>query len=573
VQQAAERHPALGLAVATACAAVGIVAFAFWQARRVRRVAAVRSFPPRPLADTTTKPLVSVVLPVWNGADFIQSALESIFAQTYTALEVIVVDDHSTDRTPEVLRQITDHRLRVMRLDRRVGGGAARNVGIQAARGSFVATMDADDVSDRQRIHRQVEFLRTHTDHALVACAFDCVDATGRVLDRVYPPSDDADLRRLLIRANPLAHSALLLRRDALEEVGDYDERSLAQDYDLYFRLARTWRLACLPEVLHRVRVHLQSETSRRENRICFSDVAARLAAIARGQYPIGTVRYLVHTAISMLVPVGLKRRRRAQHAAHHYRYYRRSVEWTRWEQCVAPDLRTDISREPHADVEDVDWRFLLPLTADARVLWLSVADPAPLLRTIMPRALVVRGRSSSSADAEPVVTVGCADIDLPFRDGVFDLVTVDLPTLPQAAPKVPFAELRRVLAARGRLHVGVPMWSPAATHVTVSWRGLWRLLHDVVIQRRRWRDLHSALSASGLHADTYARLPSFDHPRYLVRVDDIRSLQFLLQRLPTYTRVRSALVRPVLATARWLRMPFAPLAPGLSLVAHPEDP
>src|SRR5690349_19913154 len=109
-------------------------------------------------------PLVSVVIPVYNGERFVVEAVLSILAQTFRDLECIVVDDGSTDRTPELLaiEQTGDPRLVVHRQPTNMGFRAALNTGCALARGELVARMDADDVSLPNRLERQVQFLRAH---------------------------------------------------------------------------------------------------------------------------------------------------------------------------------------------------------------------------------------------------------------------------------------------------------------------------------------------------------------------------------------------------------------------------
>jgi GT2 family glycosyltransferase len=147
----------------------------------------------------------------------------------------------------------------------------------------------------------------------------------------VYPPTDYGTIRCLLIRANPFAQSAIMVRRDAIETVGLYDEAiHYAEDYDLYLRLAQHWKLASVPEVLHQIRVHPASQTQRLENRICYFDMVARVRAIIRGQYPLSSLRHLVPTAGSMIVPLWLKRLRR-RWRGDRYSYYRRPSTDPTW--------------------------------------------------------------------------------------------------------------------------------------------------------------------------------------------------------------------------------------------------
>ena len=199
---------------------------------------------------------VSVVLPVRDGERFVQEAVESIFAQAHADLELIVVDDGSTDRTREVLGGFGDGRLRVVHQDPLGLVGALRR-GITEARAPLIARMDADDVSEPARLERQVRIMQERPRVGMVATWTVVIDELGRELRReVLPPAHDDLVRRLLLR-NPFQHGSVVMRREALEQVGGYrDDYGANEDYDLWRRIARSWELACVPEVLYRYRTH-----------------------------------------------------------------------------------------------------------------------------------------------------------------------------------------------------------------------------------------------------------------------------------------------------------------------------
>jgi glycosyltransferase involved in cell wall biosynthesis len=204
---------------------------------------------------------VSVVLPVRDGERFVREAVESVLVQTYADLELIVVDDGSSDATPEILRGFHDDRVRVLRQEPS-GLVAALRHGVAEARAPLVARMDADDVSEPALLEQ-----RPHV--AMVATWTAVIDEEGRELRReVLPPAHEDLARRLLLR-NPFQHGSVVMRRDALEAAGGYrDDYGANEDYDLWRRLARSWELACVPEVLYRYRVHAGAVTQTDPDRI-----------------------------------------------------------------------------------------------------------------------------------------------------------------------------------------------------------------------------------------------------------------------------------------------------------------
>ncbi len=513
-------------------------------------------------------PLVSVVLPVRNGERFIAAAVDSILAQTYPRLELLAVDDASDDATPAILAGYRDPRLRIIRLPCRAGGTAARNTGIRNARGPLVAAMDADDVAAPERLAQQVAFLQQHPDYGMVSCAFDCIDSSGRLLDRVHPPTADGDIRAALIRANPFAHSALLARRAALEDVGLYNEGNrYAQDYDLYLRLAERWRVACLPEVLQSILIHAESETARLENLACYYDVLARLQAIVRGQYPLSSARHLARTALSMIVPLSLKQARRRRQRRR-YRYQRALP--LPGSPTVMPEWSGD---EPAAgDAESGDWRFLLPLSPAARVLCLGIRE-LPLLAVAAPGAWLVADVDKGPGDAAAAGArlAFCAD-HLPFCDETFDVVAIELPVARDGRSHLPLREIRRVLRRGGTLHLALPGGpvSDAAQHLAAALT----VLRRSAAQRRDLRLVAATLAAEGfVSVRYYGRLPGHGSPRYLLETGDYRSLSYLLRVLPTFTRVPPPITRAALWVVRRLHLDIAPWFPGVSVVARAGEP
>ena len=200
-------------------------------------------------------PSVSVLLPVRDGARYVVEAVASILAQTLTDLELVVVDNGSTDGTVERLRGIEDPRLRLLE-EPEPGIVPALNRGLAACRASYVARMDADDVALPRRLEIQAAYLDAHPDVVLVAANAEWIDAAGAATGRVS--AFHRPMRRPLETGyTPLIHPTVMFRRAAVEAVGGYDSAYLhAEDYELWLRLRERGRLVCLPDVLLRFRKH-----------------------------------------------------------------------------------------------------------------------------------------------------------------------------------------------------------------------------------------------------------------------------------------------------------------------------
>lgn len=200
--------------------------------------------------------LISVVIPIHNGAAWISQTLDSILAQTYQSFEIIVVNDASTDDLSSVLAPYSDSRLRVEYLSRNVGVSAARNHGIQLAQGPFIAFCDADDICEPERLERQLAFLKSSADISLCGSAFTCFSEAGDQ-GMITHPLTNAAIRKGLMQGNCFGLSTVMARAATLQKHMFNANLRVAEDYDLWTRIAADGlELANLPQSLVRYRLH-----------------------------------------------------------------------------------------------------------------------------------------------------------------------------------------------------------------------------------------------------------------------------------------------------------------------------
>lgn len=246
-------------------------------------------------------PRVTVLLPVHNGMPWLPEALVSIAAQTFRDLEVIVVDDGSTDDSRSTAWR---HRVIVVGPSRQEGLAAALNTGWRLAQASLVARLDADDLMRPDRLAKQAAFMDAHPEVGLLGSAWIEKEPDGTVLRLATPPLDDASLRAMLIRRNPFAHSSVMFRTDLVRQVGGYNVRCrVAQDYDLWLRLARVTQMACLPEPLTTRRLVPGRVTASHHQFRRWTEARIRLRAIVRGQYPVSALSYVVRSLVGAALP------------------------------------------------------------------------------------------------------------------------------------------------------------------------------------------------------------------------------------------------------------------------------
>jgi len=189
---------------------------------------------------------------VWNCPGYVGAAIESILAQPFTDFEFFIIDDGSTDETPDVLRRYTDPRIRQIRQEN-MGLAGTLNVGIGLARGKYIARQDQDDLSLPDRLARQVAYMEAHPECGLLGTWAQIMEG-DRLVQRYHRHScDPAELRYHLLFNNPFVHSSALLRKSVLDAVGGYSTdptRQPPEDYELWSRMFRVAEVANLPEVL-----------------------------------------------------------------------------------------------------------------------------------------------------------------------------------------------------------------------------------------------------------------------------------------------------------------------------------
>lgn len=211
-------------------------------------------------------PLVSVLLAARNDARFLRAAVDSVLRQTLADLELLVVDDASTDDTPTILAKVEDPRVKVLRNGEQLGLAASLNRALEDATGDYVARLDADDVALPERLQRQVERLREDRRTAVLGCAIADLDELGRTGRTHVLPRGARALRWHALFSSPFFHPTVLVNRNTLQSHDlCYDPSFLeSEDYDLWTRLFTVADGDNLAEPLVLKRVHAAQASQRR---------------------------------------------------------------------------------------------------------------------------------------------------------------------------------------------------------------------------------------------------------------------------------------------------------------------
>ena len=182
------------------------------------------------------QPLVSVVIPNYNGERFVEKTLKSVLDQTYQYFEIIVVDDASTDASPSIIQGFADRdpRIRLIRLKKNGGVSNARNTGIREARGEYIALLDNDDLWTPDKLERQVKLAG---EAEIVYCSYDFIDENDQPIKRPFVVKPEATFASML-STSVISCSTAFIRADLLKE-HPFDSSFYHEDYVLWMQLLR----------------------------------------------------------------------------------------------------------------------------------------------------------------------------------------------------------------------------------------------------------------------------------------------------------------------------------------------
>jgi glycosyltransferase involved in cell wall biosynthesis len=241
---------------------------------------------------TQRAPKVTVLMSVHDEERYLREAIDSILAQSFSDFEFLILDDASTDSSRAIVRGYDDSRIRMIENERNLGLTRSLNRGIELARGTYIARMDADDLSKPERLGRQVAFLDAHSECAAVASYSAKIDRDSIDVGRARTPIDGDEIRKRLRRRNCITHGTVMMRREALQRVGCYDEAmERAQDYDLWLRLSEDHCICTIPELLYLWRQHGESVSVQHlEEQDRFAEMAKHNARVRRVAKLLSTI-------------------------------------------------------------------------------------------------------------------------------------------------------------------------------------------------------------------------------------------------------------------------------------------
>lgn len=203
-------------------------------------------------------PRVSVIMTVYNGEKYIAEAIESLLNQSMPDFELLIVNDGSTDKTTDVVKKYTDPRIRLIENEVNKGSIFSRNRAVKESCASYIAILDSDDVALPRRFEVEINFLDNHPDFGVVGTAVEVIDEYGKPKNVVWknklPPEM---IPATLLFQNYFANSSVMFRKSAMpSEENLYRDMNPADDYDLWLRLDKKWKMWNVSEILTKYRVH-----------------------------------------------------------------------------------------------------------------------------------------------------------------------------------------------------------------------------------------------------------------------------------------------------------------------------
>ena len=198
-------------------------------------------------------PSISVLMPIYNGGEYLKAAIQSVLDQSFSDFELIIVNDASKDQSEETILSFTDSRIKYHRNQLNLGLVGSLNVGLGLCTGKYIARMDQDDIARSNRFQKQFDFLESNSDYIVVGSH---VQIIGN--DILYYPTSDASIKTRLLIATPFAHPAVMMRASILtsNNLLYLETYKHAEDYGFWVELSRFGKMANLDEVLLDYRRH-----------------------------------------------------------------------------------------------------------------------------------------------------------------------------------------------------------------------------------------------------------------------------------------------------------------------------
>lgn len=256
-------------------------------------------------------PLISVIMPIFNGSCYMSKAIDSILTQTYQNFELLIIDDASVDDTWDILNKYKKsypEKIKLFRLTKNSGAFAAANLAYIKAKGDYIAPMDSDDISDPTRLEKQVAYLTNHPDVILVGSFAKIINSNDQVTGyKRYATTHDG-IYRQFAQVNPIVHPSCMIRKSGLKHRNSlyYTRYGVNSDYYTLFSLLTLGKFANIPEYLLSYRIHDKNSSLQNLKKNFYTISRIRLAAVQNFNYifPMSAIaKVILQHIIVALIP------------------------------------------------------------------------------------------------------------------------------------------------------------------------------------------------------------------------------------------------------------------------------
>lgn len=229
-------------------------------------------------------PSISVIMAFYDCEEFIAQAIESVLNQTFSDLELILINDASIDGTTQALQKyLSDPRIIYINNERNLGKVSNMRAGLEKARSNIIAVMDGDDVCDITRFEKQYKFLADNPEISIVGTFMKIINESGDVIDYRTKLTQSEEISREAIVYCPFTHSSVMYRKDVVNSVGGYRHGSVSEDMDLFYRILYSgYKGANIPEYLFSYRYHKNNCLTRQHVWAALDNFKLRMSTIRK---------------------------------------------------------------------------------------------------------------------------------------------------------------------------------------------------------------------------------------------------------------------------------------------------
>ena len=246
-----------------------------------------------------SSPQISVVMPVYNGEQFVAKAVESILNQTFKDFEFIIIDNKSTDNSVKIIKSFNDSRIKLIQNEKNFGIATSLNKGIKNSRAQYIARMDADDISNPNRLEEQIGFLEKNPGISVLGSYASLFDEKGRIWTNLRPPV--VPTLKDWLWGSQVIHASVMMKKQDVQYAGGYDSKTYrVEDYDLWLRMIKKgYVIRTLPKILYAIHWDL-SDYNRKNLKSLVSETKYKLMRFRDLRVPL----YRYPLAFKPILPI-----------------------------------------------------------------------------------------------------------------------------------------------------------------------------------------------------------------------------------------------------------------------------